>query len=47
MATASTQLAPERGMLQNSESLLSFGMLGGLIVMLVPLPPVLLDAFWQ
>ena len=44
MATASTQLAPERGMLQNSESLLSFGMLGGLIVMLVPLPPVLLDA---
>ena len=44
MADAPKQLAPERSLLQNSESLLSFGMLGGLIVMLVPLPPVLLDA---
>ena len=44
MADAPKQPAAERSLLQNSESMLSFGMLGGLIVMLVPLPPALLDA---
>ncbi|MCA9050330.1 MAG: FHIPEP family type III secretion protein [Planctomycetaceae bacterium] len=46
MAAAPTTTMPSPGTeswMQQSETLLSFGMLVGLVVMLVPLPPALLD----
>ena len=43
MASADLLNNPSRHWLQQSETLLSFGMLAGLAVMLVPLPPWLLD----
>ena len=43
MNQAETQTGTQRYLLERSEVILSFGLLGVLVVLLVPLPPVLLD----